>query len=233
MRRTTFSIDIPLPFDQHDPYVIAALAFLAVTIILLVILRRVMRRRKLAMMIHDDVRSQIPGQVSEEMRQMGELLSKHDFLLSINEMDIQNLQESGQKSEEALREIYRSQIAGMIGTILQEYAVQVRKLQEYENRLDTKLADARFAVSYIDEVERKSRVLDKHLADVWDLRRDITDVRKRVKDCSTLVKKAYADATKSQSIAKKLNSVCSFYDMLDRDGFWKPIEEFEGQRNRR
>lgn len=208
MKRSTFSIDIPLPSEQLDPYMIVLLAMLAVSFILLVIVRRAIRRRKLAGTIRDEVESQLQKQVnSEQLR--------------------------AQANEEELRDIYRSQFSGMIGTILQEYAVQVRRLQEYENRLDAKLADARFAVSYIDEVERKSRVLDKHLADVWDLRRDITDVRKRVKDCSTLVKKAYADATKSQSIAKKLNSVCSFYDMLDRDGFWKPIEEFEGQRNRR
>lgn len=208
MKRSTFSIDIPLPSEQLDPYMIVLLAMLAVSFILLVIVRRAIRRRKLAGTIRDEVESQLQKQVnSEQLR--------------------------AQANEEELRDIYRSQLSGMIGSILQEYAVQVRKLQEYENRLDAKLADAKFAVSYIDEVERKSRVLDKHLADVWDLRRDIADVRKRVKDCSTLVKKAYADATKSQSIAKKLNSVCSFYDMLDRDGFWKPIEEFEGQRNRR
>lgn len=208
MKRSTFSIDIPLPSEQLDPYMIVLLAMLAVSFILLVIVRRAIRRRKLAGTIRDEVESQLQKQVnSEQLR--------------------------AQANEEELRDIYRSQFSGMIGSILQEYAVQVRKLQEYESRLDAKLADARFAVSYIDEVERKSRVLDKHLADVWDLRRDIADVRKRVKDCSTLVKKAYVDATKSQSIARKIESVCSFYDMLDRDGFWKPIEEFEGLKDRR
>ena len=133
--------------------------------------------------------------------------------------------ENGLKSVSARLELLQGRVTGMAETEKQLNRIMLSAMdcREIVDRASRQARDCSQLVVDLEPLCRKMRSADRELERIKD----------KAEKCHSMVEETLKEARKGGSAARKIESVCSFYDMLDRDGFWKPIEEFEGTRNRR